>query len=399
METGDNETPASNGKVVGTAVGGLHEHAQPLAEAHAGYIGTMRGCDPPNCRPPIDRRRFLGLAAAGVMGARVDLRDFSGLDPSGNNDNTSQLQTAIDQAASSSSPVVTVPAGDYLVGGTLKIGNGTPSRVSSTSGVRVIGALPPGIANPYPTTLRSTKVTRLISGSAVSMIQINGPLMGWGLENVILDGNSIGTTGLDERACWYGGCANLCIQGFTHAAQGLTAYPMGAYPGGYAPSCHAYNTYRNVSIQVPDVNNDVGILVWGNNDDGTSDCYYDVWDNASVAIGSVGGGKQIIAIYLRGCDNETFRRIATPTWTAPVGRAIMVTFDYSAKTPSGVGGWPSDCRFENVDWGNATRTFTNQGAPNALATFNRVYNMSATNGRPANPGLANLQWGWAAQTN
>jgi Pectate lyase superfamily protein len=311
-----------------------------------------------------------------------------GADPTGTADSTTAFNNAF-AALPSTGGVVYAPAGNYKINGIIVMGNGSASGVSTRHGMRLIGAAPPGdlsIAG-YPT----TGATRLFSGAASDMIHVNGPVQGWGLENIHLDGASVGLNGLVATAAQGGDCKNVAITGFRAFGQLCQSRPKTGALASISPDT-AHNSYRNFHVVVPNVVNAIAIVATGANETpsaATSGTNYDQWDHLSVVF-QAASGTLTMGLYLQVCGGLTFRHVqfvSTGSWTL----VQAVKFDYSVL---GATAYPADCTIEDVDFGTSTAVVQNAGSP-AQAWPNKILNIHTRNTKPVNPNLPNLAWGYS----
>jgi len=210
--------------------------------------------------------------------------------------------------------------------------------------------------------------------------------------------------GLEESAVQGGDSFNVTIAGcstaghYIHPLQSLAPIAIG-------PN-HSANTYKNWTVQIPDITFARGIYVLGNGVAATTDCWFDHWENVLIVTAPITDTVHLYGIYLQTCDNMRFRHLAFESVGNPTGTGHMtaITFDYS-------GVWqvmPADCMFEYVDFGyirsgiisgsgrSAVRypPVANQGSPLTAdqVALNRIDKISICNYLPPNPQLPGLIW-------
>jgi hypothetical protein len=155
-------------------------------------------------------------------------------------------------------------------------------------------------------------------------------------------------------------------------------------------SPYAVNTWHNrfeeVSIQVPNVSNAVGIYLDGA---GPNTCF-SLFENTYIAFVAPSSGTNVFGIYWRWCDNNRWLHTEFLGSHSGSGATYPLYIDNSSGS-----GKPVDNCLDGVDFGSSSATIQNSGSGNA--TFpNRIVNISAGNGRPADPGITGLDWGYKA---
>jgi hypothetical protein len=213
------------------------------------------------------------------------------------------------------------------------------------------------------------------------MIDILGPLMGWGVQDIELIGNSVATYGLHVVSAKYGDCRNLVISGCTVAAIGSDTVPM---IGTNTNTDSMYNSYSNIYIGMPPAANVKGIVLTGAVGTITSDTDMNIFENIFIVLPSSGVAY---AIYLQNCDANQFQSVALSGGSAA---AFGVIFDYSANAS---GAFPLGNGFFGIDTnGDAlgANQWANFGTPSISARPNYVRGMKLGDGT-VNPSLPNLQ--------
>ena len=182
---------------------------------------------------------------------------LAGAKGDGTTDDTSAIQDAIDKAGALGADVL-FDARRYRITRTLRIGDGSASGVSSYGGVRLRGMgqpkMPTQFLAGYP--MDSDRATRLVWGGADDgvMVSVRGPLQGWGLSNMFLDGAG-GTVdwggragrGLEVFSAMNGQSADLTIAGCRRSALHLNTVPS---PPGVLNADTLHNEFRNLNIGV-----------------------------------------------------------------------------------------------------------------------------------------------------
>lgn len=322
----------------------------------------------------------------------LNVKDFGALG-NGVHDDASNINAAI-AALPATGGIIYFPAGDYAVGSSIMIGDGSAAGISTRQGVYLVGpAAPTGFASGF--TAYGAARLKWIGGSSTNgIVQINGPLFGWGLKNLILDGNGVSVRGLNVISAMFGNVENLSVTGCLNqnSIRTNTLSASGALAA-YNTNC-MHNYWRNIFIKVPNVTSGAINVISISGVDITSNTCFDVWDNVFIIIGQTAAATEVAGIRFGASDNVHFNNVHFYFNPTQSGIAEPVLFDYST-----VDNWPADDSVMWVDFGaqpGYTRVAANNGAPGSAATPNRILGISATNsgGYPADPNLANLSWGF-----
>jgi Pectate lyase superfamily protein len=283
-----------------------------------------------------------------------------GADPTGANDSTAAFQAAITAAAGKN---LYVPFGNYKISSTLNIGNGTTTTVSTIQAPVIVGLGNPNTFIGYYPAQPGPKLTW--AGGASPMFSINGPLQGWGIQNLFLEGSGVaGNRGILVTSAALGDCRNLTMEGW---AVGIlsTSNPLGGYSVGNVDSFR--NVWKNIFVEVPAVLNAVGIVLTGSSDV-SSDTDYNIWENVYVNRAGVAINY---GIKLSVCDSNIFINVA----------AFEMQLDYTVSNivPAA-----------NQIYGYEIISFANAGSPSASAKPN-IFVGAITANSIAPPALANTQ--------
>ena len=309
----------------------------------------------------------------------VNVRNFGAVGD-GVADDTAAIQAAINSLPNDGG-IVLFPSGkNYKITSTLSIGNGTTSAVSVKRGVILRGDGVPNTPTGSPslngyTATAGPKLTW--AGSASNMIAINGPLQGWGVQNLFLDGASIaGVNGLVVNSASFGDCSNLTIQNCVAAGIYSTSHPLGGYTGvGNVDALR--NNWTNIFVYVPAVAAAKGIFLDGDHA-GTSNTDYNIFTNVFIRSAGVAAN---IGLYLGVCDSNVFNNLSSGA-----GGGVGIQFDYSFDPT-----FPLSNQFYNYEILGSS-AFAVSGSPNstALAAPNRFYGALQANGAAA-PNVANVE--------
>lgn len=295
----------------------------------------------------------------------------------GATDDTVAIQAAIAAAQAVSGGLVTFEAKAYKITATLRVGNGTASSVSSFASVRLEGIgpawMPPQFFAGYPVTFGTRLLWRGASGG--TMVSIRGPLQGWGVNNMALDGapdggdfGGLAGIGLEVISAQNGDCSNLTIRGCRNS--GIYSTTVNPF-GGVGNTDSLNNHYRNVNIGVAWVNGAKGIVLTGGG--GASNTDYNIFTSPTITMPTVlGGGQTAYGIYLQACDSII---IVNPHFFNGSAAFSAVTFDYQVNAS-----WPAGCQIINPDWGGIPSPILTGGTPDANARPNIVSGINECNG-------------------
>jgi hypothetical protein len=309
-----------------------------------------------------------------ISGALVTI---FGADPTGGRDSTSAFIQAL-----ATGQDVYVPAGLYKISSTLIIGNGTTSTQSKINGQRIIGLGVPGWAPAYSGTATSPVILQWIGAAAGTMVEVQGPMLGWGIQNISLDGNSIADTCLYMLSAQWGDCRDLTLTGFL-AGNGLWFDTRSQTPFGSTQLANCmHNSFKNTTLQFSTAaTSGKGIFLDGNSDLTSNSCYNSFWNTVFVC----GGAPNIFALYLRNTDSNTFHGLH---FFDAGSSTAAITFDYTGSS----GAWPSSCTFYHVDPSGLTVEFQKSGTPNLPEASHFLYGLNRGNGATV-PFVAGLNVG------
>ncbi len=285
------------------------------------------------------------------------------------------IQAAIDSLPLTGGLVEIVPAlastGPCLVNSTINIGLGSSSVISSTTGVILRGPNVPGWGTGFLDNEAWPNFTLQWNGGAAPFISVNGPLQGWGLQNLRLDCATVATIGILVMSASLGDSRNLVILNASFALiYSTTVAQFGTLANA---SCNSEaNNWTNIQI-ISYVSSVYGIVLTGEATTTSNTCF-----NTFVNVFS---GNNV---YLGACDSNTFYNVNIAAGADPLG---PITFDYTA----GGGSWPANNAFYSVGYGSVSEP-NNVGTPGANASANYFYSLGTTNNAKYVT-LANLLWG------
>ena len=212
------------------------------------------------------------------------------------------------------------------------------------------------------------------------MILINGPIQGWGIQNIAMNGAGVSTIGINVISGQYGDNRNLLIEGCVRAGIGSATVPTF---GSVSNTDGLHNVWRHVAIWMPTVVNVKGILLTGSPGSTTSDTDLNLFDDLFVVLPPSGVAY---AIYLQNCDSNMFLNTHLAGGSAS---AYGIFFDYTA-SPGNI--WPSANIFHGIEANGivlGTHQFFNGGTPSINARPNQITGLYEDNSS-TNPSIPNL---------
>lgn len=334
------------------------------------YLGNLSGTTAlasGSTTPRALSARFSDVANVKDFGAKGD----------GASDDTAAIQSAIN---SLSSGEVHFPAGNYRITSTLTVGNGSATQASTTWGIALIGTGIPPLPAPMIGGFPSTGGTRLQwVGGAANMINIAGPLNGWGVSNMYLDGGGTANYGIQVTSASFGCCNNLSFANINNSSVFETA--LANFVGfGLANSMH--NSWTNLGIAVPAVAGAKAIVLTGQpaGKPTPSNSCYSNYTNVMISLPVT---LATFGIYLQWTDSALFNGLHIFGGSTT---SVNVLFDYTLAN-----NLPSSCGFISADVsGNGTnKQFSVSGLPGLGARPNWIKGLGEIN-LGAEPHLPNL---------
>lgn len=296
-------------------------------------------------------------------------------DPDGTRDSTVGIQAAINLAQQIGGRLY-FPQGIFSISSTLVIGNGASGVASTVGGVRLIGAGPPQSAYSGYTASAPTKLIWNGPSSGV-MVQIAGPLQGWGLEDLQLDGNNLSATCLQVVSA-EGGHVRSCH--FVNCLVGVHCFAWTAAPPGFTEFDALHNFFGSCAFVPQNVTGAAAIKLFGNAGI-TADSAYNRFDNIRIVF-PISGISTIYGIWMQVCDSNVFTDIHMFGGTATMA---ALAFDYSV-----TGAFPQANTFFGLDYkaSASIQQAINIGSPSGAAA-NTIFGLMQANGA-SDLQLANL---------
>lgn len=335
------------------------------------------------------KRQFLVGAAATALSARF-ARATSGVvivsNPpfnakgDGVNDDTAAIQAAINSLPEDGGIVLfPPPPWNSRITSTLQIGDGTTSSPSTRRGVILRGLAMPNTPSgaPFYNGYTPTSGPKLTWGgpSWSNMILINGPLNGWGIENLFLDGGGVApmVNGLQVISASFGAVKNLTIQGCLGNSIVSFSNPLSGYSGRLSKADSLRNMWADVFVLVPASAGAKGILLTGATD-GSSDTDYNEFHNVFLRSA---GPSQNFGLYLGVCDANSFFNLSASGFNFGSGAGMQFDYGINSNFPG-----------SNMFFAYEIDSFVNSGNPGPYATPNQFYAGITANGAPP-PNLPN----------
>ena len=328
------------------------------------------------------------IASSGACGGGSALiaNSFPNVDPTGVADSAAGLNAVINSCPAGGCTIEL--CGDYSVSTSLVIGNGTNSTPSTKQGVRIVGCGKPNIAQYDGWAGYSSAIATRIkwTGGAGAVINLAGPLRGWGLENLFIDcNNTASTTGIQNISASVGTAESISIRLCTHGILSTTRTFTGA---GFHGSASAFNnTYKHFSIYVRNEASAMGMFLDGvyqaAGSIGATTCpclastTVSSFEDFYILMGSSTNAQY--GVYLRVADTNTFKNIGVLLNPTPGSRGIL--WDYASNSTLPANNAFHEGYVSSVLGTGTTNTHVNSGtAPTGATTHNWVDRPALING-------------------
>jgi pectate lyase-like protein len=312
-----------------------------------------------------------------VSPVTVNVADY-GADPSATVDSAPAIQNAINSLGTRGGNVF-VPAGIYRINSTINLGDGSAGAVSSRWGINLTGEGSP-VTTTNGTLADGGNGTSLLMWGGTNgggpLLSVNGPLDGWGLQNLEFDSTFLNTTATMLRImnASRGSMSNCTLRGGQDVGFLLSGWRTGAFTGN--------NFFSNIFFAMPNGNaNQSALKLAGAGTSGSpqGEPIFNTFINCCVVQPNLAAANY--GIYLAFCDNNYF--VGWQTTGGGTG-SRSVAFDYSAVTnfPSANGFVCFDSSFVPVELGTV---------PILMNAPNLFYAMTRGNGLTI-AGLKNVSW-------
>jgi hypothetical protein len=327
---------------------------------------------------------------------------------------------------SSGVPCASNASGAVATGSVITIGNGSLVAPSSWTG-GLVGSFPSnGIykasqaSQQWPAINES--VIKWTGGNNASVSNLNafflmqGPINGWKLENLVIDGNSSYSNGpyvgLAVVGSRFGRATDVVIKNVVNGLV-LQALNLDDPNDGANGNNWQANTYQNTFERVQILyqggsaatNSNMITAPWAGgwkayanygltitSNGGPSNSCYNNFKECQI-IPPASGGATNYGLCLQGCDSNRFEHLVVSSNT---GQTYSIAMDYTNSSDGGE--WPAGNVISGLELGGQTNAVKNIGGPanssgSPTAGYNRFENISSVNGFTPNPLLGGLIWG------
>lgn len=338
------------------------------------------------------RRLLLVAGGSGGFGVSgipvVNVSDYGAVH-NGSTDDAAAINAAI-AALPVTGGIVYFPAGTYAVGSTINIGDGTNTSSSTRRGIHLMGAGVMGAENVLEFPAYAAPGTILDwTGGASPIISVNGPLAGWAVTDLVVKGEDTATDGLKVISATHGYAERFASYQSRYGVHLTTVNPSGALSGLMTGCFH--NKFDQLAMIVSGAfaGGSAGIFLESAATGVGVGVYYNRFDTTWISMWT-SNPNSTDAVRFAGCDNNSFRDLHVSG--AQAANNYIATYDYTFTAS-----WPADNVIQGLSPGTSSSgKFRNSGSPSGAATPNRIFDIRSTDGIPSDPGLANLEWGFAA---
>jgi hypothetical protein len=317
--------------------------------------------------------------SGGTSTVSVNVMNF-GCVGNGIADDRACIQAAIDALPVAGGNVTFPGNKTYCINSSLNIGDSGVSTAQSTrKGVVLIGE-----GNPTSSTFyggysdnAAPKIKYCGSSSGAAMLNILGPLQGWGIQNLYFECNSLIDIGLKVLSAMHGDVRNVSLANCR--SNGLLSDAVANNVIGDTNS--ESNNYYNLKIFVPDITNANGMTIDGGTVAFPTDTDFNLFSDLNILLPLT--ATTTTGMRLKNADSNTF--VNTIIFGGGAG-ATSLRLDYTGVTAD----HPNANVFLNFDPGTlAAVKVANDGTPGAGAASNTIYGYNTTNTGTI-PNLPNL---------
>jgi len=297
-------------------------------------------------------------------------------------DDKAAIQSAIDSLGSTGGYVL-LPSRRHAISAGVKIGNGTSSAYSTKHGVRFIGASGAGggVANALNTTAPVAELS-YIGAATGFVVDVAGPLRGYEVSHLVLQGNMLANYGIILHSAADGALWDLAISGCLSISFYSATYTVTQVGG--SPNTDMV-VGGNITINMPDVANAIGMLFDGASDGSASSCFIDIV-NPRIFPGSV---NAVNAVIFKVADTVRLRNLLIFHSSAANATSHGVAFDYNGNSS-----FPNGCVLDTPDVGwnlPVAQQFVTSGSPSTGVCPNVICNLTESNGARYPTNLANVR--------
>lgn len=308
----------------------------------------------------------------------IDVNLLPGVDPTGVSDSAPALQTAINSLPNSGGTLIF--CGDYNLASGLVIGNGSASSWSTKYGVALKGCGAPLLADqsvqPNAPKLPAARL-KYSGGSGGSIIKVQGPLSGFALQNLFIDGSIANGTNyagacLETQSISQSRIEHVSLTGCSTGFYGHTVAAFtGAGAGNSAAATWHQTNVSNLSILVPAVNGGTGVYLDSTFNGGTdqADLCCATFETTRIVMASAPGVANY-CVYFGRTDSIAFKNIDCLLSAGATARnSYGFLFDFNAGS-AGINYLPANHMLQQpvvseVGSSGTTHTFAQLGTPNS----------------------------------
>lgn len=343
---------------------------------------------------------------ASHFGDRVSVLDWGAVGD-GTTDDTAAIQAALDTVPNGT--CIAFPPRTFKITAPLRVGNGSSAAASTRWGITLRGQGPAPFPAQFFAGYPSTGTTKILYAGPAGqdMFDILGPLNGWGLSNMYLDGGLTARYGLSVLSASNGESRNLSFTNIV--SSGLIETTLASYSGfGLANSMH--NAYDNLAFNIPNIQGAKAVVQSGVPNATPVPCNSSFARFTNITIfaptptgvtatsAAVDNTTATYGFYLQWTDTNFYQNIH---YVGGNSNSAAVLLDYTLTYVDGGGATqvaanlPSSCTFIGFDVSgnglganvgtlaapvyNISRQFANNGAPNEGARPNYVKGVGEIN--------------------
>ena len=223
-------------------------------------------------------------------------------------DDTTAILAAI-AAVPDDGGIVYFPAGTYIISSTLNIGDGSTTQRSTKNGIRLVGEGECYIlAGSLFFNDNPISGTRLLWQGAVggTMIKVNGPIFGFGMENIFLDCNRNARAGIALQliSASNGYFKNVKAVSYSSIGLDMNVQPVASINGEANGISSANNVFENLQLYNPDTST-TALKLDGFRDANGHNCTQNIFRGLDYGI----FGTNSKGIHLGFCDFNRFENV------------------------------------------------------------------------------------------
>ena len=271
-------------------------------------------------------------------------------------DDQPALQAAID-ALPRHGGIVALPPGTYRLSQSLRLGNGGQGVASTRHGILLEGI---GTANHNKSF--AGVILQWDTPTEAPVIAVEGPLVGWGLRNLYIDGGGTAVPGIYVQSAQHGEVRDVTVAG--HKGNGIWSTCVPTFPAWNGVTDALKNMWHNLWIWhlPPAAPGTAGLVLDSTHTTCNTD--FNQFYQLTVAISGVDGWN----VWLGGADHNMFYNLHM------IGAVARGSVHFAYDNP-GFSGWPCGNNFYGLSLDNAG--MTSSGTPLANNTcLNYIYGMS-----------------------